>query len=173
MSHFDLCGDTIQHFPDYPKLGQSLLLIETQKNCPMGSNHNFEALPPLEDPEDIELSLELKMDKAAPEGINSAATIKRKKGGCTCKKTKCLKMYCECFSSGKLCGEDCNCQGCSNCQEHSETLLKAHELVRSKAPEGRAAGKGCNCKKSQCQKKYCECFNAGLPCGKECKCINC
>ena len=27
----------------------------------------------------------------------------KKKTGCTCKKTNCLKMYCECFSTGKMC----------------------------------------------------------------------
>lgn len=29
---------------------------------------------------------------------------KKKRLGCSCKKTFCLKMYCECFSSGKECG---------------------------------------------------------------------
>lgn len=112
------------------------------------------------------------MDKEVPKGISSTATLKRKKG-CTCKKTKCLKMYCECFSLGKPCTEDCNCIGCENCKEHSDALLKAQELVRSKVLEGNSTTKGCNCKKSQCQKKYCECYNAGLTCGSECKCINC
>jgi hypothetical protein len=33
---------------------------------------------------------------------------------CTCKKTRCLKMYCECFASGADCGDNCSCQGCGN-----------------------------------------------------------
>ena len=33
--------------------------------------------------------------------------------------------------------------------------------------------KGCKCKASECQKKYCECFERGVPCTPLCKCSNC
>jgi len=32
---------------------------------------------------------------------------------------------------------------------------------------------GCNCKKTNCRKNYCECFNSGLKCSYLCKCANC
>lgn len=95
MSYFDLPGETRQQLPDFPKLAQSMLLIETQKYCQINSqdklhpNHNFSSLH-----EDYELSLELKIEKPQTQAISSSTTIKKKKGGCTCKKTKCLKMYC-------------------------------------------------------------------------------
>ena len=33
---------------------------------------------------------------------------------CNCKKSKCLKLYCDCFSSGTTCGSSCKCQNCQN-----------------------------------------------------------
>jgi hypothetical protein len=39
--------------------------------------------------------------------------------------------------------------------------------------EGEVAERTCNCKKSNCLKKYCECYNSGLKCTSSCKCEEC
>lgn len=43
---------------------------------------------------------------------------------CNCKKSKCLKLYCQCFAAMMHCGENCNCNDCSNRIE-SESVSSA------------------------------------------------
>jgi hypothetical protein len=105
---------------------------------------------------------------------------------CTCSKTGCKKKYCACFSLGRFC-EDCECKDCenkgptedNNNSPNNNQLLKQESLEKnlnySKTDVSNSKNQRviCNCTKSNCMKKYCECFKQGLICNSLCRCREC
>jgi len=128
---------------------------------------------------------------SSSEGGSESPPPAQKFNPCNCKKSKCLKLYCECFAAEKYC-DSCNCQDCYNNAQNEQARNDAIKATKAKNPnafkikierqgggrsgcgaEGREHNMGCRCKKSACLKKYCECFEAGVTCGDKCKCLDC
>eukprot|EP00985_Skeletonema_marinoi_P032811 scaffold39679_cov153-Skeletonema_marinoi.AAC.4 len=101
---------------------------------------------------------------------------------CKCAKSRCLKLYCDCFQSGRMCDPaQCECKSCMNLDKYSGPSGARTNAINEclaknpKAFEKRQKGndEGCGCKKNKCLKKYCVCFNAGVKCDESCRCRNC
>lgn len=100
---------------------------------------------------------------------------------CNCKKSKCLKLYCDCFAVMNYCSGGCNCFDCCNRTEREairQDAIKCTKERNALAFQTKISNKdqhltGCHCKNSQCLKKYCECYTGGAFCGTNCKCQMC
>ena len=106
---------------------------------------------------------------------------------CRCVKSHCLKLYCECFANGIFCSA-CSCTSCLNTQGNAALVADTRARIEARNPAAfqprvivaaqdglvtPAHKTGCRCKKSACQKRYCECFEASVLCGPHCKCEGC
>lgn len=110
--------------------------------------------------------------------------------GCSCPKSKCVALYCDCFKAGRRCDEKtCGCIDCKNTLAESGADGARTKAIRSilsrnprafvtagisaaekRAPPGEIA---CNCIRSRCLKLYCSCFQNGRTCTNMCTCIGC
>ncbi len=100
---------------------------------------------------------------------------------CNCAKSRCLKLYCDCFQAGNLCNTFCKCLNCLNTSSESYPGGRLYDAKRNymrRKPD--AFGKKpkktepvCSCKNNKCLKKYCMCFRAGTSCTSKCVCVDC
>jgi Tesmin/TSO1-like CXC domain, cysteine-rich domain len=111
--------------------------------------------------------------------------------GCSCPKSKCVALYCDCFKAGRRCHINrCSCMNCKNTIAESgingaRTAAIRNILARNprafntagmgnplhKLPKGEVA---CNCVRSKCLKLYCTCFHHGKLCRPNiCSCVGC
>ena len=111
---------------------------------------------------------------------------------CSCKNSRCLKLYCACFSAGRLCQPFlCSCIRCHNTEDADKEFLgSAHKhslncncqvcrkqkLSKSLQLVGtdKSSKHHCSCKNTQCLKLYCACFQSGSTCDpRRCRCVDC
>jgi hypothetical protein len=164
-------------------------------NSPLAANQNssFSSSKILKEKQKIEkLKSKRKMSKMSIESTKDVPESDELEEGrvtCHCKKSKCLKLYCECFRQGLLCEKSCGCIDCHNKPGNTQLVEYIKSKRLSKNPhtfeskfqtvekgDGTTTlvhKRGCNCKKSQCQKKYCECYRNGVECTEYCCCEEC
>ncbi|XP_061376459.1 CRC domain-containing protein TSO1-like [Gastrolobium bilobum] len=173
-------------------ISESSSLIEPAALYPASAYDNRKLSPPDAGPKEF--------DEPSPSKKQKKTSITTDKNGCkrcNCKKSKCLKLYCDCFAAGLYCTEPCSCHGCFNRHEHEDKVVETKLQIQSRNPNAFAPKitaetpsnnmedenlttpssarhkRGCNCKRSMCMKKYCECFQAEVGCSSGCRCEGC
>ena len=128
--------------------------------------------------------IEARETASSPSQLASSIRDEIENTGCTCKKTRCLKLYCQCFGVKIYCGHNCRCYDCANTKEQEKQRQDAMRNILSRNPlafdtkftdprasinnasdvisaEGvrlLAHKLGCKCRKSACMKKVCFLF---------------
>ncbi|KAJ8756199.1 hypothetical protein K2173_024746 [Erythroxylum novogranatense] len=119
---------------------------------------------------------------------------------CSCRRSRCLKLYCECFAAGLYCLESCTCENCFNSTGYEDVVIDHRQQIEARdplaftskvviksamntpadmkdgtwsTPPSARHKRGCNCKKTRCLKRYCECYQAGVGCSDRCHCECC
>lgn len=64
--------------------------------------------------------------------LKAPVPVSSETGKCSCKKSKCLKMYCECFTKGLVCGVECGCTDCNNTDNYESQIKQARDEILSR-----------------------------------------
>lgn len=113
--------------------------------------------------------------------------LQQNTAGCSCPRSNCIKLYCDCFKAGRRCSSECSCSNCKNTAAESGfdgERTRAIKNILARNPRAFTGGKKemaprnpgdlvCNCVKSRCLKLYCDCFHKGKLCTEACLCVSC
>lgn len=131
------------------------------------------AAPTTRPPDRYQSEVDGREGATSPSQIQTSHKEEVQHMGCTCKKTRCLKLYCQCFGVKLYCGTNCRCLQCYNVEQHEKFRKEAMRLILSRNPSAfdtkfkknqkdeKAEAKslahklGCKCRKSACMKKVC------------------
>jgi len=70
----------------------------------------------------------------SPSQIESSHRDEVQHMGCTCKKTRCLKLYCQCFGVKLYCGPNCRCFQCFNVRRFDKERKNAMRAILQRNP---------------------------------------
>ncbi|CAD8104857.1 unnamed protein product [Paramecium primaurelia] len=92
-------------------------------DCFNDGKHEEEVLKAVE-------QIKLKEQRASHHDLDSFDT--KQVWGCKCKKTKCVKGYCECFIRGKKCTSHCQCTECENKRQPKQNKQQPQKEIIKK-----------------------------------------
>jgi hypothetical protein len=80
------------------------------------------------------------VERRTSNALDKQLTVIKKKSttvqslSCKCSKSRCLKMYCECFTLGRFCDETCCCVNCHNNEKNEKMIKDSRKNIRNRNP---------------------------------------